>query len=495
MASFEERILAYLDGTLDQKEREDFLHTLSTSPEKREVLESHLRLQRLLTVVQKPVSAPLDVQRSLAGSIPAIGRRLPYLVGAPSEQQRNAFLLWWSNSRASFKIGMGIVLLSALAAGTYLASKPTDRVATTTTTPTQSTARTSNNNSSTAASSNTNTQPAPAESTRQPIAHPTTRDNTPAAPVRANDQQGNLAHGQPALTVKMDKKTDGTDVTGKTNRTDVTNGSTQSKSSISSISSNAPVPQVEQPTPAAEPTISLQPTPRSADVRIGQPSRTSIRFADPDLEEPAAHRLRAYAMGFGGATITRPFKLSNKMMQLGLSAMSTNAAFAGGCQVGLSYSFTPWLAVGGEFGAAPFARIQPFSYNESLDGYPFLTRHVYDSYIVNSSLPFARVVSSITFEPEYPVHAGLTGGVGLVFANSITPMGMLGLTVDWRMSSAFTIHSLVGISVASIAAEAPMGDSDPTASRFGVVHRDLGTGSLFNALPNVGVGFSYSPEF
>lgn len=71
----EEKILAYLDGSLDEESSAELLHSLSTSPEKRAVLEEHLRLRNMLAMGQKPFAIPTSTERALAARIPALAGR------------------------------------------------------------------------------------------------------------------------------------------------------------------------------------------------------------------------------------------------------------------------------------------------------------------------------------------------------------------------------------------------------------------------------------
>jgi hypothetical protein len=72
MRSFEERILAYLDGSLNSSDRAELLHILSVSPEKRAILEGHLRLREILASGHKPLDVPISVERSMAKRIPVL---------------------------------------------------------------------------------------------------------------------------------------------------------------------------------------------------------------------------------------------------------------------------------------------------------------------------------------------------------------------------------------------------------------------------------------
>src|SRR6185312_13000029 len=79
MSTAEQEILAYLDGTLDEGSKEELLHRLSVSPEKRALLESHLKLKEMVAMSQRSVPAPLAAQRALAERLPILAEKLPHL--------------------------------------------------------------------------------------------------------------------------------------------------------------------------------------------------------------------------------------------------------------------------------------------------------------------------------------------------------------------------------------------------------------------------------
>src|SRR5579872_2985598 len=78
----EDKILEYLDGSLGESESAELLETLSVSPEKRALLEEHLRLKDLLALGRKPFSVPIETERELARRIPILGRYNDNLVPA-----------------------------------------------------------------------------------------------------------------------------------------------------------------------------------------------------------------------------------------------------------------------------------------------------------------------------------------------------------------------------------------------------------------------------
>lgn len=79
MINLEDKIISYLDGTLDETSRAELLHTLSVSPEKRKLLEEHIKLREIISLGHKPASVPLLTERKLADRIPMLMQELPYL--------------------------------------------------------------------------------------------------------------------------------------------------------------------------------------------------------------------------------------------------------------------------------------------------------------------------------------------------------------------------------------------------------------------------------
>lgn len=79
MTNLEDQIIAYLDGTLDESSRAELLHVLSVSPEKRKLLEEHIKLREIISLGHKPQPVPLVTERRLADRIPILMQELPYL--------------------------------------------------------------------------------------------------------------------------------------------------------------------------------------------------------------------------------------------------------------------------------------------------------------------------------------------------------------------------------------------------------------------------------
>ena len=112
----EDRILEYLDGSLSDGESAELLETLSVSPEKRTLLEEHLRLKDLLALGRKPFTVPIETERSLAERIPILGNvegESAPLFG------RFAAARSWIGARTLRLAGGAVALLLVLAVGWY----------------------------------------------------------------------------------------------------------------------------------------------------------------------------------------------------------------------------------------------------------------------------------------------------------------------------------------------------------------------------------------
>jgi hypothetical protein len=115
MATFEEKILAYLDGSLPAEGRDELIASMSgnsaRAAEHRALFDQHIRMADLMTLAQTPVSAPLSIQRDLASKVPVLAMKLPYLASERRNQEPIA-AGWLSQSRSSY---IGAILVVALA--------------------------------------------------------------------------------------------------------------------------------------------------------------------------------------------------------------------------------------------------------------------------------------------------------------------------------------------------------------------------------------------
>ncbi len=109
----EERILQYLDGSLSEQESGELMHQLSVSPEKRVVLEQHIKLSELSRIGQKPFDVPPALEASLAARLPIFAESEDAIVGgALSTASKFSFLHLLRIYPARFAMSAAAFLLS-----------------------------------------------------------------------------------------------------------------------------------------------------------------------------------------------------------------------------------------------------------------------------------------------------------------------------------------------------------------------------------------------
>jgi hypothetical protein len=115
MATFEEKILAYLDGSLPAEGREELLAGMSgggtEAARQRSLFAAHIRLADLMTAAQKTVHAPLAVQRELASKVPVLAAKLPYLA-SDAKRRPSAATGWFGWTRSSTTAAILFVALA-----------------------------------------------------------------------------------------------------------------------------------------------------------------------------------------------------------------------------------------------------------------------------------------------------------------------------------------------------------------------------------------------
>ncbi|MEI8135194.1 MAG: hypothetical protein WCH46_09010 [bacterium] len=103
--STEQKILDYMDGTLNENESGELLHSLSVSPEKRVVLEQHIKLRELTSLAQKPYAVPQALEARMADRFAAIAEYNNEVSGGAAfiqQASRTSFISRIGASLASF---------------------------------------------------------------------------------------------------------------------------------------------------------------------------------------------------------------------------------------------------------------------------------------------------------------------------------------------------------------------------------------------------------
>jgi anti-sigma factor RsiW len=122
MMNLEDKIMAYLDGTLDESARTALLRELSEDPTKRRVLEEHIKVREIISLGHKPRAVPLSTERKLAARVPVLMQELPYLAPQVARTAPSLFastltgvqrIAQTLSSRWAPAVGLGVLLLAA----------------------------------------------------------------------------------------------------------------------------------------------------------------------------------------------------------------------------------------------------------------------------------------------------------------------------------------------------------------------------------------------
>lgn len=80
--TFDMRVMAFLDGSMDNIERSNFLEELHASPDKMDILNQYRRLDNAFELSRRPIDVPITLQQTLATRLPVLGETL--LPSAPA---------------------------------------------------------------------------------------------------------------------------------------------------------------------------------------------------------------------------------------------------------------------------------------------------------------------------------------------------------------------------------------------------------------------------
>lgn len=78
--AFEDRVLAYLDGALDDVSSERLLAEVSADTEKQEIFAAHQELDKLIMTARVPLETPEETRRSIVAAIPGLTTYLPEFI-------------------------------------------------------------------------------------------------------------------------------------------------------------------------------------------------------------------------------------------------------------------------------------------------------------------------------------------------------------------------------------------------------------------------------
>jgi hypothetical protein len=450
MMNLEDKIIAYLDGTLDETSRAELLHTLSVSPEKRKLLEEHIKLREIISLGHKPASVPLMTERKLADRIPVLMQELPYLaeksnriapfIGVNSTsyftllgRQVSSFF----TSRFAPALSVGALLLvggmtwymSSLNDPAQVAA-PKDQIV-----QQQHNAQSSNDEASRSSNNSILNNRSSAASTLEVAGGDESQNLSnrvqPGSSIKYSSpskKTSQVKRGSNPVTVESqsgssDRLVDNNSDSHSSNvvNNDNVNSAATNESTVSDKSNVIESSQTEQKNAIKDPEQSLPPLPM------------------PSQEKTVTGRFSVQAGAENGFMTVRPNQ-KTQSYETGSGGTFPN--------LGVGYELNNRFAIGLEVGKSVLSQQKEDYEVESLMANPgpagsLVTvneRITYSAAIVDVSALWSQVSLRYTVNPESLVRIELTGGAGAAFHEGLSPMVSLGLggTYDLTQSIAFT---------------------------------------------------------
>ena len=483
MATFEENILAYLDGSLDSKTSNEILHTVSVSQEKRALLDAHLRLTDILATTQKPVSAPLSVQRDLVSKIPVLAVKLPYLAEQP--QRRDS--VRGSFDRTSNRLPASSLWVSAVLVGCFVLVGVWFF------------ANTTNNNNFRLSQQSPNIQSA------QPQSSMPSQNIAPSS----KDGLSNSAHSSFVSTSKIKESSQDHSRSSRNSshgssyaegNTSVANSRANAPGNAGSLNSGNNAANNSSHAIGLADSTSIPSEANISSVIIGplpiMPPEIDKTFSmagliiSPNGEEPLP--LHFFLM-----TQERNILIPNVPLT---SYVTSNAIGITGRllptispEFGIDYEIGSQFSTGIRGGFASFVQMQPFVFAGPVPGYPYLEQHTADVMLANKSAFWGGIAVSYIFNPEDEWHLGMSIIGGNAFLGNFSPIGAAELNSSYNLSSVITVRGAVSFDVSRIqpgAAPQPIPNNDAT---FGIVNQGPGVAPLTSSAFSISAGIVIHP--
>ncbi len=532
MANFEEKILAYLDGSLSEADRAEVLAAITGEhPSERALFDAHLRLQDLYSVVRKPVSAPLSVQRSLAAQLPVLAMTLPYLA-APAERRNRVAAGWFRSVRSSWVNASLLVAVLLLMGGVWYAVSNNSQHVVSSVTNTAvniATGRSSNGGSSAIAldssvRSASSTNVASSSSSSPHTSSSSLRSNVGAANTKRTERSNttnsesnrSLASRSVALH-SIGSTMEHSDKTTSAKHSNARDIAANQRSEQSAIKGNVVEGKaqaekihndISNPALSKRNVRAIDKIPSTDDnfssslnaSENGNPERSATNSTSEDLlplplhtvevrelpvaiQQPSANR--PFTMGTEENETYIPLRISlnstvNVLLQR-VPAMSSglrdnrvstvsNGTPLTGYDLGVEYEINPWLTLGLHGGNANFAHYQSFVYQPQLPGGTFLPEWYRETAISSKSSNWIGARIGYTVNPQSTFRYEFAATGGNVFSTSNSLLGKLELNLYYDIGSRAGLYLGAMLQAAQLS---PLADStiSPVAnSTIGIVN-------------------------
>ncbi len=510
----EETILNYMDGTLSENESGELLHQLSVSPEKRVVLEQHIKLRELTAMAQKPTAVPQAFEAAMAERFPAIaafnrekagGAMLIQQAARPSYIGRMAATVAAFLAQYPIRTGFAVAAASVIAyfalrnapessmvdsrssivkenvtppvSNSNTISQNGSNVISVENTPTISPKASSASNtismkqhhiSGTAFNSGTDFSPSVKNLEQTKVRSTVSNNNHSATPIEktpvANTKVSN--ENVNVSSIQNDKKN--TDISVQ--------NSTVKDNGVKDIAVNDLA------------TISTVSDFRSQPVSLAENNVHGSRY------EQNPFKMREEA----SSGIPLAFRIYGSLGGSFVNVHQNDAALANRTEglplVGVDYIANPYWSFGVEGGNAAISQlITQSAVQSNFGGLPSVSHVVVSNVVTSGSQFYARIVAHYTFNPFDMIHIEGTAGAGIAFGTN-APLATAALYAGHDISSKVSIFGGVAFAgawtKAGVQSAAPL-TVDASADPIGYVTTNHASGTLFTPSYAIRAGLKF----
>ncbi len=505
----EEKILEYMDGTLSESESGELLHSLSVSPEKRVVLEQHIKLRELTSLAQKPLAIPQALEVSMAERFPAIASYNRELSGGAlliEQASRPSFIGRMAAVVAAFigqypvRTGFAVAAASVIAYFAFQSGDQkadvalTDKSYRTSTTDRTNTTSGVDLQKGSSISSTDNVQPTTSQANSssktfsQQQYHNRVQSNAvaPSPSVKTNDRRNvrstnstteHITPLQHGVSLPVETQKNSKDIADAKNTNLVTPAQNISSEKTNTENTNS-IKEYAAITPVTN--IHSQNDIALAENNVHGNRYEQNPFRDKDEILKSVFAVRIY--GSLGQTFINVHQNDATMAN----------RIEGGALFGVDYIANPYISVGVEGGNAAISQLVTQSALQSnVGGTPSISRIVVNNAVTSGSKFYARGVFHYTFNPYDMIHFEGTAGVGLAFASTSAPLVSGAFFAGYDLTPKFGISAGIAFSGAWTKANAQSSTVPavaPGSDPVGFVTINHATATLFTPSYGLRVG-------
>ena len=456
MMTTEENILAYLDGSLGADQSAELLHRLSASPDKRRLLDEHLRLKDLIALGKRPYAVSPELERSLAARLPAI---------RSVEQASRPFVSATKSFSRLFAAAGALGLLTIAGMMTWYGTRP------------DTTSKSGLTNHTTAAISNPLVMASASTAVGQ-VPDNSSVNQTVISRHTTNHggSATNLAHG----LATNDAATSGFAASNldESHSTQISNRDTRA-------SSPTPMdnPRVVQGTPSTPPDESI----------------TTVAVADQSIPNPSgriAHTLSEITMPEPRQTGGLGIGLQMAELQYTLPRMSSDASAQTFTSMSpgmtLSYYLSPYFALDVDLGLSQYAIVSDNSVTQLSNDLSNYARTLHSTVIDQATTTWARLGMDYTFNPESEIPFSIGASGGLAFENQTEPIVALSAGFS-RILTSSVFFDLAVVATGTWGSPSPDLASRSASDVTGIVYSSVASQRTFMSAVGLRAGVKFRP--